>query len=325
MANALNIQDIIDLHLILDDTYQTSYAKALAASDNWAMQFAKRVPTMDTHIRLPFLYETIGIETTEIGAERKFDNFLAQYVDIGVKQYGGGATLHQTKFYNPIETQMVMDKIETLAIENAYYPLTRLVNALEYGDTDPYYTTYDGQQFFSATHSVGTPGVSWSNLTTGLLYDPSNVGAVYNAVKTNMRRIPWGPNGRYLIMNGAQWYVIVPPSLEIDGRKLFNNTWYLQNNLVGDNPFNGNAGATLIVEPRLVDQNNWYVVALLPGQSARPFVYVDQDIPGTKTLISNIDPTSPNVFYKGMLEWSLVGYGEVREGQFFLCTKVVNS
>lgn len=325
---ATSLQTIINFFLKADDNYDASYRNALAAKNNWFPRMGRKVTVPDISARFPFSFNTVGMKEKPLGSAVTFENILAQNVNITVREWGDGVQMWVNQFNSPVIQDMTMNQINTLALNWAFAPLYRFCHALRNGDTDPYYVSYDGQQIFSQTHTVGNPGITWSNLFTGTLYDPNNVGETLNEIMTNMMQIPWGPDGKYLPTSGAQWILLVPPKQALAARKLVENSWYLQNNLVGDNPFNGIA--EVIVEENLVtvddpDNLDWYLIMVLPTLGIQPAVWLEQDIPFNGSLISNIDPSSVNMFHLKMLQWKLEGWMEVFPGQFFLMSKILQA
>lgn len=319
-------QDIIDFDLLLSDAYATSYQQALASKDNWFTRMARYTPSQNREVRFPFPYNTVGTKRQNIGEPPYFAHLEMQNVNIRCAQYQGGAEIHETEFANDMIQQNTLEQVETLALNNVFDPLYRACDILREGDSNAEFTTYDGELLFSQNHKVGISDFPWSNLFSGTLFDENALGATFNEVKSNMRQIPWGPGGRYLPTSGAKWYILVPPTQEIAAQKLVNNTYYLQRDLVGDNPFKGIAD--IIVEENLVNTSDptnldWYVLMTIPGRM--PFVHLEQTIPRAKALISHIDPKDENVKQNGMYQWTTINYMEVFPAQYFLLTKVLQA
>jgi len=331
MVSPISPAAITQLHAALLDGMDVSFRMANAAKENWFPRIARKDTGDLTTVRYPFSYETVGMnrQPAPLYTAPTFQQLLTQYVNLQVGKFMDGAELRVNDFADPVIQQMLMDKVMNLPLSYMLTPLYRCCDALRLGDTDPYYTVYDGQQYFSTTHAVGPNNVTYRNLYSGLLYDPSDVGAVFNEVKSNMRKIPWGPNGRYLPMAGAKWIILVPPQQEVNADKLVRNTYYLQNNIVGDNPYSMSAQniGEVIVEENLVtqddpDNKDWYVIAVIPQANIRSFLWYEQNALGSGTLVPNIDLTSPNMFYNDLLQWKLQGWLEVFPGQFFLAAKI---
>jgi len=319
-------QDIIDFDLVLNDAYNQSYQKALASKVNWFNKVSSYILQSNLKVRFPFPYNTVTTRQQDIGDPPFFAHLEMQEVLLTLKQYQGGAEIHETEFANEMIQRNVLEQVQTLALNTIFDPLFQATNVLREGDTNPDYTVYDGQQLFSTTHLVGINDYAWSNLFSGDLYDPTDVGAVFNAVKSNMQQIPWGPDGVYLPTSGAKFYILAPPLQGIAADKLINNSYYLERDVVGDNPFKG--VAEIIIEERLVtaaDPGNldWYVLMVLDGRF--PFVHIEQNVPRAKSLQSFIDPRDENVKQNGMYQWSTINYFKVFPAQYFLMAKVTQS
>lgn len=325
---AIGLQTLVNFFLEADANYDASYRNALAAKNNWFPQLARKTTTKNLTERFPFSFNTVGMKRKPLGSPVAFENIMAQNVNITVGEFGDGVQIWYNLFNSTIIQQMTMNQINTLSLNWAYSPLYRFCHLLREADTNPYYITYDGQQIFSQTHTVGTPGVTWSNLFTGVLYDENAVGETLNEVMTNMMQIPWGPDGKYLPMGGARWILMVPPKQRQNARKLIESTWYLQNGLVGDNVYQGEC--EIIVEENLVttddpDNMDWYIIAVVPTTGVMPAIWLEQDIPSNGALISSIDPSNFNMFNLKWLQWKLEGWMEAYAGQYFLMTKIKQS
>lgn len=306
---------ISEIDALIQTKYDLSYADALNSKPDWHSNITESQDCNGRIVQFPFYLDDIEITVTDEGVAPDYQTMTGKIQNIEWKKFSGGVQIKQVDFDNSMNQSMLVKRTQGLATQMAYQPLDRLINALNVGDTDSYYTTWDGQQLFSNTHDI--KGTTYDNLLAGTL-----TKANFILAKTRLFEIPWGPNGKYLPMTGAQFYLIVPPALMYDAKELMQNTLLPETGFNTENILK--AEATVIVDEGLTDSNDWFLIATLPQM--KPFVHIEnRTTAGNNSLISEISPDSPSVRDHDMYRWSIKSFQEVFPMAFFLCIKVVNA
>ena len=172
---------------------------------------------------------------------------------------------------------------------------------------------YDGQAFFSATHSEGASGVQ-SNLVTGTGTSYDQISADYFSVRGRMRKLKddqgefWG--------DITPDFVLAPPELEEKFAKLRDAT------LVSGGDSNVLKGRfDYEIDPRLSDTNDWY--AFHTTRPTRPFIWLEREEPHPVNLI---DPqASVEAFMRKRLFYSVEARRRAAYGLWQYAMKVTNT
>jgi len=297
----------------LQKEYDVNYAEALSRVEPWHNDLVSTFSVKQEAVLFPFIYNDLFLTTGNVGDDVSFRRLVGEYVRIQVKKAFGGVEIKQTDFNDPMMQSILVRHVQGLATQMSFYPMQRLCDALRLGDTDAYYTVYDGQQLFSSAHVIN--GQAFDNLETGVL----SAVNLNNAI-VKLQTVPAGPSGRLMPMVGAKYHLVIPPALASTARQILNNEW------IGDG-----AGATVQnvykglaiphVTEFLTDTNDWYVIAELPNN--KPFIRVVNDAaqPG---LQPEMNPTDPTVLHQDVYRWSIKSFEEIFPGQFWQMVKYTN-
>lgn len=187
--------------------------------------------------------------------------------------------------------------------QNAGYSSAQLPDELVYEAVMGAFTTrcFDGQNFIDTDHPVGDGVVS--NKMTKALSAASKTAAEasYGAARLAMQKFK-DEEGRAL--NITPNVLLVPPALEATAKLLLNNP-----KLADDTPNPYQGTATLLVEPRLTSDTQWFL--LDTTKPVKPFIYQPRKKP---EFVQMTDMNSPDVFnlrkYKfGAEARAAAGYG----------------
>lgn len=316
----LDSKQLVDLDVIIRREFDVNYYAALQRKKSMLSALAAMVPATKSEVTFPFREAVVGSRYGEIGDMPQFVKPLAQSVVIKLKKFmPDGLELPITEAEDPTFRQMFMEQVRGIAQEAGMMAWHRMIDALKNGDTDTYWTTYDGKPLFASDHVVGPTAAAFSNLNPTLPLSAENL----DTVKQKFKQIPLGPAGENLPVDTATYYLIVPPQLERAGRLILNNEYIYETDIVSSNVDRG--VAEMIVDERLADDaNDWYVAMSLPAY--KPFVHIMQtNVPSSGQLVSLTNATDPNVFYNDTLRWGMKSFEEVFPTHFYMLQKVTNS
>jgi phage major head subunit gpT-like protein len=172
---------------------------------------------------------------------------------------------------------------------------------------------YDGQAFFSTTHSEGASGVQ-SNIVTGTGTSIAQIQTDYFKASAAMRGMKDD--------HGEFWgdikpdFVLAPPQLEEQFAKLKEST------LVSGGDSNVLRGRIdYEIDPRLTDANDWY--AFHTTRPMKPFFWLEREEPHPVNLI---DPeASSERFFRGRLFYSVEARRKASYGLWQYAVKVSNA
>lgn len=201
--------------------------------------------------------------------------------------------------------QLERQKIAHLGLEAGRAPWQMFINALTANTA-----CYDGQNFFSASHSQGNSG-SQSNLLSATGTTVSAIMTDFGTAKAAMRNFVDG-QGRPMNLGQRGLHVLAPPALEQQFMQIANNDFIVVTG--GANNFGTESnylkGAfDVTIDPYLTDTNDWYLFAT--GEPGKPFVYVNRKPP---EFVAQDDPAGETNFMRRLLrygaDWrSQIGYG----------------
>jgi hypothetical protein len=182
------------------------------------------------------------------------------------------------------------------------------------GDTSSV-LAYDGKNLFANDHSLN--GQTIDNLLA-LPLTTTNL----NTAKVQLQRLPLGPNGEYLPMYSSKFVLIVPPALEFTARLIVESTTIPEQNYASGNinPLKG--AVELVVCSELTDQNDWYLIAVLPGMT--PFATI-KHVDSSPKLMSFISETDQNVVERDQYQWVIKMFEETYPVHYYLMLKSVQS
>src|SRR5690606_17829760 len=197
MATLSTISQLENYNNVLSDVFNVSYNQAVGAADNWAGRYAKIVTTDTQDVNLPFLLQSMGDKESLIGEPPDYLMTNGYMQQVPLKKWGNAARIPIAEFENSQYQTQLMDDVQTLATELAYYPVIKICDILNNGNTSAY-PVWDGQNYFSNSHVLPN-GSSFDNLLSGNL-DATNLVAAIALLKT----VQYGPYNRVLPVSAGK-------------------------------------------------------------------------------------------------------------------------
>ncbi len=203
---------------------------------------------------------------------------------------------------------IIKPRIQDLAVRAKNFPGKLISNLVINGTTED---AYDGNAFFS-NRSVN------DNLLAGSGTTESNIlSDLATARKTMLQFVD--DDGEYLEFEGDT--VICPVDLEVTFKKIVQSSTYITANASGISNIWGGVIKNIIVDPRLTDTNDWYLIAT--KYPLRPFIYQERK-PAKLVSLTN-EQASETVFMFRKLLYSVELRGNAGYGFYQMAIKVVNS
>lgn len=200
-------------------------------------------------------------------------------------------------------------------------PVERAFDMLTAGDTNTFGTTFDGQNFFSATHSYSPNAGTENNIVTGT---GTSITQLETDIITVMSRLAGftydqSPNASNRALNksrGMRLLIVAPSTLHGQFFNLKNKTFF--NN--SDNAVNDVFDFTTIPALSDDDANDWYAV-LTDEPVFKPFLHqVEKPI-----ALDLPQMTDSSVKEKDLLTWGARGRMNVAYGAWWKAIKVTNT
>lgn len=313
-----------NLDIMISKAYDVGRA-AWEARPNLLSRFTTEDTTDDESINYPFIFPTVEADMLEIGEEVGFDDLIGKYVNIKLKKFGKGVEVRRIDIAKASRREMYLKQAKALPQILDQRIERRMFDAFNDGDSDAYWTVYDGQQLYSVAHSVGYAGSSWSNLITGTGTTTAAIEADIQSMINQFSRIPWGPlkedgTQQFMPIDGARFVVFAPPELQPQFDEITSNTLKPISGFNTENYYRG------LVDPlydnRLTDKTDWIMVLELPGASA--FVRLRHSTESARTLYSDVTPGGA-AHLKDKSRWWVQTLEEIFPNQFWLQGKIVNS
>lgn len=288
LINTANLQFLfLQFSKIFDTVYATQPVY-------WQF-YASEIPSSTEKNVYGWLAQFTGLR--EWNGPRQIDSASARDYELKNKDYEKTEGLERNKVLDD-QYGFFSQVIEMLALQGAWWPDDICTEALVDGVTDE---CFDGQPFFDTDHPVNLDDAgagTYSNKLTGASYDLSvDPVAAYSAARSAMMQVK-GESGRSLNVIGDT--IMVPPDLERYALQVANAQLTAQGirNVAGTevvagaaptNVFQGTA--TVVVNPRLTNQDAWYLLCTKRG--VKPLIFQKRQAP---TLVQRTAPTDPSVF-----------------------------
>ena len=315
---AESVSELRALDVVISDLYDKG-REAWDQADTITPLLSDELTSDLNSVRFPFIYPiAFGRETIE-GEPPPFQSLVGTHVDIELKRYSGGIKEKRENLASSWVRNHVLRLSSALAQVVGDAIRREIFRALNDGDSDAEFTMYDGDLLFSTTHTVGFPGTSWSNLLTGTGTTAAAVATDIQSARTQFGRIPWGPNGQFMPIGGAQFLVLAPVELERVFLEVISNTMKPEGTFNTENVWRGIAELSLWNE--LDDVDDWYMAMLLPG--AKPFVHLRHSTEGGRALRTDVD-FGGTADKRGDAEWWVRTVERVFPTQFWQLLKVTN-
>jgi phage major head subunit gpT-like protein len=283
MADTL--KQLNELDIQVQTEFQINFEEISSNKEtNWFPQLATTIQSGNKmEVTQAFLFDHANIQETNFGQPPDYHLMQGEKAVIPLKIYNDAVAVSAYDLADDA-FGLIANRVSDLGKRAALHPKDLAVDILENGDTSTDYVIYDGQQFFSNTHTKPN-SVNIDNLMAGTL-DTTN----YQAVRTAMRRFAsdLGPDDVYGI---APTHTIVPPDLEVTINQIIHNSLLPVTNFNTENAVLKGSSIP-IVEPRLTDVNDWYVATTELGVS--PFIEIRHNTFGSFDLISETSDSDPS-------------------------------
>jgi len=179
---------------------------------------------------------------------------------------------------------LIMPRVRQLGPEAARHPGELILSLFE---SNP--TAYDGVAFFSDTHTADGDSGTIDNIVSGTGTTVAQFQADLASARAQMGRFK-DDRGRPMSLRPNT--IVIPPELNQTAFQALN--FDLGAGKVDAIPPSGEGGMwqkngyTVIENPFLTATNDWYVLAIGPGEDDKPFVFQDRVAPSLEGI------TSPN-------------------------------
>jgi len=250
--------------------------------------------------QVPTLREWIG--------EKKVKSLEDHSYTITNKDFEGTIGVDRNEIEDD-QVGIIKPRIQDLALRAKAFP-SRLVSDLVAGGTT--YLAYDGSAFFADRTAPNDNLLAGTGATTEalLLADLATARAAMMMFTDDV--------GEVMEIEGDT--IICPPALEVLFARLVTSQKFTGGTTtVAEQNFWSGQIKNLIVDPRLSDENDWYLAAL--QYPLKPFIYQDRKKP---KLIALDKEDSVENFMRKKLLYSVEMRGNAGYGYFQMCVKTVN-
>lgn len=300
------------------------YAAALAAQKPWWKDLIDRIPTENDNQNVLLEVDKDYLAFAPIGTAPQISPVEGKYWPVKLeKVLPTGASILVTQMKDRVALEFLKRKIDGMAQYAANANRIKLIDWLRTGDTNPAYLGYDGQQFFSSSHTVGASAASYDNLEPGDAIATDNLTSdnVF-AIMAKLRSVPAGPGGRPYPLVDPIFYLIVPPQLEKAAKEIANNTWSPESGRFTENVLKGSINV-IVDQDLATEPATWYVA--LSDQMVKPFMTLYMDTPDSGMVVPLIAPTDPNVLHLDRFEWYMKLFENTIGIRFEFVVKVVGT
>lgn len=285
---------------------KTEFNKAYseAAEDRYAKAYTKITSTQDSE-----LYEWLGsvpLITEWLGGKKVK---TPQNYDYTIRNKDFEGTIGVDR--NAIEDDnvgIIQPRIKDLAVRAKNFPGRLISDLIVNGTTN---NAYDGNAFFSnrATNDNLLAGTGTS--------DAQVLADLATARKTMLQFVD--EEGEPLEFEGDT--IVCPADMEVQFKKLVQSTTFATANASGVANVWGGVIKNVIVDPRLSDTNDWYLLAT--QYPLRPFIYQERK-PAKLVSLTNAEASETVFMYRKLL-YSVELRGNAGYGFYQMAIKVVNT
>jgi hypothetical protein len=310
--------------------WDRNYQKAWAQLGDDFLKLMRRMETKNDNLHIIVDAEQHRIRFSPIGTPLSSQPVLKKQFRVPlIKVIPDGVSIPITSFQDRIAGPIVQREVQGMMAALVRASKLRIIESLNAGDSDPFWTTWDGAQFFDTSHAVGASGVTWGNLEPGDSL-PSADLTVENIflLISKLNLVPSGPDGLPFPLPNPTYYIIVPPQMHQQALEVSANVW---------SPVSGrfteNVAATqlkgmlnVIMEPQLGlspdgADATWYFAVTTP--ESVPWLSMYQTGGGSGELIPLIEPWMTNVKDDDMYVWEAKSIEETFPIRFEQVVKVV--
>jgi phage major head subunit gpT-like protein len=290
--------------LNLDTLYQRGYMNGQSTYEQWTQTVISTSKStvhgwMD---KFPKLREWIG--------PRDINNIVAHSYSLENKKFELSFAVERTDIEDD-QMGLYGPAAEMMGMQAREWPDDQMTPVIEAGFTT---TTFDGADFYSASHPIDTSGSITTDLQSNLLTStPLNASGVSDA-RAQLRSLK-GRDNKPLGMNLT--HIMVPPALESTALQVANGEFIVQNfggNTTGGGQTNVLKGTfDVIVNSKLTSDTTWY--AFDNRWPIRALVWQLRKAPEFAYLIN---PTDPNVFNDDQYIYGVRARGVGGYGLYFM-------
>lgn len=249
MASPLRSGTLDPFFLNLDTLYQQGYMAGESTYQQWTQTVTSSGKStihgwMD---KFPKLREWIG--------PRQVETIVAQVYQLTNKKFELTVGVSRTDIEDDL-MNLYGPMAQMMGMQTAEWPDDQMTPVLEAGTTN---TTFDGADFFSASHPIDTAGETTSSTQSNLFTTNAFNAANLATARSNMRLLK-GRDNKPLGMNLKA--VMVPPQLEQSALQLANTEYIVAtfgvNSATGSQSNVLKGSFTPIVNAKLTSSTTWY-------------------------------------------------------------------
>lgn len=265
--------------VVLEKGLRADFVKSLAAAENPSevMPAILQVPSTSNLEDYGWLGQVP--ELVEWTDERKLKGILDYQYQIRNKDYEATIQIDRNTIEDD-QVNSVKPRINDLAVRAKQHPRKLFLEALVNGSSA---LCYDGQAFFSASHSEGMSG-TLSNIVTGTGTTLAQIGADLDSAIVRMASFKDDQGAPFAEdIQDKDLMIVAPIALRPAMEKLFG----AMNDASGaTNTYKDRVGKR-VYSSRLTDANDWYLLNV--GQSMKPFIQQNRQAPRFGALEVNSD------------------------------------
>lgn len=295
----------------LEKGLRADFVKSLAAAEapEAIMPAILRVPSTSNLEDYGWLGQVP--ELAEWTDERKLKGVLDFRYQIRNKDYEATIQIDRNTIEDD-QLNSVKPRINDLAVRAKQHPRKLFIEALIAGSSE---LCYDGQAFFSASHSEGMSG-TLSNLVSGTGTSLAQIGADLDSaiVRMGSFKDDVGAPFNEDVMD-SDLMIVAPMALKPAMEKLFTSEYDAAG---ATNTYRGRVGKR-VYSTRFTDANDWYLLNV--GQAMKPVIMQDRQAPRFGSLEGNSDRGFMSKRYVYGVDYR-VGFGY---GLWQLAIKITNT
>ncbi len=289
--------------------FQYTYQQFLAAQKNWATSMCMVQKVDKERDLFPWVYDSGFLREGEMREPFTYHGVSGASVFINLRHWMDAAYLDILNSKADDTTQMIQ-KAQSIGQQAAYLNRFMAVDLLNNGDTSAV-PMYDGQNYFANVHQKkpGDATIVYDNLLSGAL-SSTTLQAAYAAMAEFPTDIgqdePMGLQATDLMVHPANIVVAKQLMFNAANASFANNTF--ANDGITQNVWQGMMN--LIIEPKLTDPDDWYVLCNNVG--VRPFVHLQHSSLSPFRVIAETAPNEPCVRDQKQYRW----WGETYEAVY---------
>lgn len=294
----------------LEKGLRADFIKSLAAAENPANILPAILQIPSTAKKEDYGWLGQVPELSEWTDERKLKGILDYDYSISNKDYEGTIQVDRNTIEDD-QINSVKPRINDLAVRAKQHPRKLFLDALVAGSSA---LCYDGQAFFSASHSEGMSG-TLSNIVTGGGVTEALIGADLDTAIVRMSTFKDDQGAPFAEdIQDSDLMIIAPTALKPVMERLFTRA---MDGAGATNTYQGRVSKR-VYSSRLTDANDWYLLNV--GQPMKPFIQQNRQAPRFGALEGSSDRGFMSKRYVYGVDYR-VGFGY---GLWQLAIKITN-